>query len=205
MSGARGAVVQAGVPWLRWVLLGVVLMASAARSDRVLPTPVAAGSGGHAWWIRKDGAQWLLEHAALDPSVAVPALHVAARFDDEPTRLAAVDDEVWVFFERVDRCEVVRGRADWNPASDLRFMVPAGMQLRASVPAPTLSAAAATPDAAWVLAGESQQLLRLRGDRWLPVAQPEAAAPPPSSCGSDRRAARHRTEWKVAPRPSRPP
>lgn len=168
--------VRGFVPWLRWLLVGWVVLASAARSEQGSPAPVAAGSGSHAWWIRKDGSRWLLEHAARDLRVDVPTLHVAARFDDEPTRLAAVEDEVWVFFQRTDRCEVVRGRADWNPASDLHFMVPAGMQLRASVPGPTVIAAAATPDAPWVLAGPNGPLLRLRGDRWLPVAMPEVVA-----------------------------
>ena len=167
---------RATAPWLRWMLLGALMLACAPSDDALPQAPIAASSSAHAWWIRKQGPQWLLEHVDRDVAQAAtdrnPVRHIAASFDDEPTRLAAFGDRVWVFFAHRERCEVVTGRADWNPASGLAFMVPAAMQLRASVPAPTVVSAAAIDDTVWVLVPGDAQALRLVGDRWRPVALP---------------------------------
>jgi uncharacterized RDD family membrane protein YckC len=170
---------RATAPWLRWMLLGALMLACAPSDDALPQAPIAASSSAHAWWIRKQGPRWLLEH--VDRGVAQsatdrnPVRHIAASFDDEPTRLAAFGDRVWVFFAHRERCEVVTGRADWNPASGLAFMVPAAMQLRASVPAPAVVSAAAIDDTVWVLVPDAHEALRLAGDQWRPIALPDAA------------------------------
>lgn len=170
---------RAAAPWLRWMLLGALMLACASSDDAPPQAPIAASSSAHAWWIRKQGPQWLLEHVdrivAQAASDRNPVRHVAASFDDEPTGLAAFGDRVWVFFAHRERCEVVTGRADWNPASGLAFMVPAAMQLRASVPAPTVVSAAAIDDTVWVLVPDAHEALRLAGDQWRPIALPDDA------------------------------
>lgn len=167
---------RTAAPWMRWVLLGALMLACVRSEDAPARRPIATGSGSHAWWIRQQGPRWLLEHADRDVAQSgggrAVVRHVAASFDDEPTRLAAFDDRVWVFFAHRDRCEVVTGQADWNPASGLGFMVPAAMQLCAGVPAPAVDSAAAIDDTVWVLAPEAREALRLVGDRWRPVALP---------------------------------
>ena len=166
-------------PWLRWMLLGALMLACAPSDDALPQAPIAASSSAHAWWIRKQGPQWLLEHVDRDVAQAAtdrnPVRHIAASFDDEPARLAAFGDRVWVFFAHRERCEVVTGRADWNPASGLAFMVPAAMQLRASVPVPAVVSAAAIDDTVWVLVPDAHEALRLAGDQWRPIALPDAA------------------------------
>ena len=166
-------------PWLRWMLLGCFMLAWAQVGDALPAAPLATSSGAHAWWIRKQGPQWLLEHVDRDVAQATkdrdPVRHIAASFDDEPTCLAAFGDRVWVFFAHRDRCEVVSGQAAWNPASGLAFMVPSAMQLRASVPAPAVVSAAAIDDTAWVLVPDAREALHLVGDRWRPEALPAEA------------------------------
>ena len=163
-------------PWMRWMLLAAFMLAWTQVGDAQPQATLAASSGAHAWWIRKQGPQWLLEHVDRDVTQAAkdrePVRHIAASFDDEPTCLAAFGDRVWVFFAHRDRCEVVTGQADWNPASGLGFMVPAAMQLRASVPAPGVESAAAIDDTVWVLVPGAHEALRLVGDRWRPVVLP---------------------------------
>ena len=132
-----------------------------------------SSSGSHAWWVRPQGPQWLLEHAAREKPQQVPDVHVAARFDDAPAHVAAWEDRVWVFFARDNRCEVLSARAERNPASDLWFTVPRDMQLRASLPSADVTCVAATQEGAWALVGSRGELMHLRGDRWVTQAMPE--------------------------------
>jgi len=156
---------RVATPWMRWITLGVFMLALAPARQEKSTVVLATSSSRHAWWVRDSGGAWLLEHVAQPNATQAPISpmsefthHVAARFADQPIALAAVDDRVWVFFAAVEgRCEVVSGRVDFNPASDLWFMVPEGMRLHSSVPLPIVSSAAAVGDSVWVIAQDQTQ------------------------------------------------
>lgn len=159
------------VAWLRWLLPLACLWVAAEAPPR--PEGVATSSGTHAWWTAHESGQWAVVHAVRGAN-GPPVSHVAARFTDEPTAIAADQDRVWVLFRSTGgRHEVVTGRALQNPASDLWFMSPAGMRLCAGLPAAEVESVAGLDGELWCLAPSKPDVaLRLVGEDWKPVTLP---------------------------------
>lgn len=157
---------RAASPWIRWVAPFLIAAAAWRSLQAERHAPLACSSGSHAWWVRSEGREYLLEHVA-DTGDGVPSgVHRAAAFTDEPVAIAAFDDRVWVAFRAEGgRCEVVSGRAVRNPASGLWFSVPPSLRRCPSLPGDGVPCLAAVGDRLFAIAQGG--LLELVGERWV--------------------------------------
>ena len=168
-------VTRAWVAWLRW--LAPVCLLWIGAGVQPVDAPVATSSGEHLWWVQEEARAWVVAHAARGPDGAL-VRHAVASFSEAPVALAAEGDRVWALFgAKQGRCELVRGTAVMNPASDLWFVRPAGMRLCASLPCTRVESIAASDGELWALCAESaSRALRLVGETWVEVDLPSHAS-----------------------------
>ncbi|MFZ4722104.1 MAG: RDD family protein [Phycisphaerales bacterium] len=167
-------VLHGWVAWLRWLVPVALLWIAAAAPDG--PALVATSSGDHLWWVQREEKAWIVTHGAKGPGGTL-VRHAVAKFDEAPAALAAEGDRVWVLFgAKQGRCELVRGTAVVNPASDLWFVRPAGMRLCASLPRERVASVAAIDGELWALCADTpSRALRLIGETWVEVELPSHA------------------------------
>lgn len=156
----------------------MVMVAASPLQDRFVQGTQAASSGTHLWWISKNPYETtsrfeLLHHAAADDE---RQFQVASTFAEKPIALAADGERVWLVFEALNhKMEVVSGATQFNPASELWFIINGGaLQLRPSIAGESLESLAAFDGEPWAIVQGQPNARVLRGDQWINVQLPAA-------------------------------
>ena len=156
----------------------MVMVAASPLQDRFVQGTQAASSGTHFWWISKNPFETtsrfeLLHHAAADDE---RQFQVASTFAEKPIALAADGERVWLVFEALNhKMEVVSGATQFNPASELWFIIHGGaLQLCPSIAGESLESLAAFDGEPWAIVQGQPDARVLRGDQWISVQLPAA-------------------------------
>ena len=156
----------------------MVMVAASPLQDRFVQGTQAASSGTHFWWISKNPYETisrfeLLHHAAADDE---RQFQVASTFAEKPIALAADGERVWLVFEALNhKMEVVSGATQFNPASELWFIIHGGaLQLCPSIAGESLESLAAFDGEPWAIVQGQPDARVLRGDQWISVQLPAA-------------------------------